>query len=398
MKTIEFNQLPIRLPEQRTPKRPLETVSDFVVNELPDAIHAGDVARLRGICSNISETDVGDPHVALLDLKCMERAFMALNEKRPDALMNATNVRAEKLKINPALTYEDVILRNPLLEDPRFFTRQNLQKSEHLFYAVHREIELHCCSTFKMMRSLLNDQFYLGSNPPRASIVNPILDFPRSFMGPGFEEMAASMLLPVNDVTYAQKVGPGVAGGILRMHSALERLQTELPREDFASFRGYFQPDEERNAPGPSGKFSAGMYCLDECIAPAEFSAYNERKFQEIQHFPTTTAIRNQVIGQDDMRHLRNISGKRSVINVLADIEDTHPNENTDYIHKARMAIPKLMKNMRSLHYRIMLQFLPEIKSGTGGEKDIRSYVAAPIQLYTRLSDKNEGIFFHDNE
>jgi hypothetical protein len=148
-------------------------------------------------------------------------------------------------------------------------------------------------------------------------------------------------------------------------------------------------PDKDRNAAGPSGKFSAGIYCLDECIAPQEFAGFQEKKREELHLYPTTSVLRDQVAGQEDMRHLSRQSDKKSLLDVLENIEMSYPEEKTDHIKAARLAIPDLMKDMRALHYKILLQFVPDIKRGTGNEANVRSYVAEPIRIYSTLSKKN---------
>jgi len=133
--------------------RPLDVISDFVVDELPQLL-AGQSQEL--LQASLSEMDralttiiydhartLERPHmsIACLDLAMLLHACEHRFQVRAPRLRSLLVELSQRLKRTPALSYEDVVLSNPLMDDPRLFSTGSIAAAEHDFLRIHAAIE-----------------------------------------------------------------------------------------------------------------------------------------------------------------------------------------------------------------------------------------------------------------
>ncbi len=174
--------------------------------------------------------------VRSLELEYIERTML-------ESKLNATNVLAgrnirrstdrvsELLWLAPVLTYEGIILLNPLDENPQTFSEWSDAEQELLFYKIHRDIELHIYPSIRKLIGLLDD--------PRNSDTTETIDV--------LDEINAKLEFAV------WKMG---------------EMYRSLNKEAFSRFRPFFSGIESRSLgnekyPGPSWASSCIFPTLD---------------------------------------------------------------------------------------------------------------------------------------
>lgn len=142
--------------------RPLGRLSDFVVDEMPILL-ACQPEQLGAAADHVVQTwlneslldhvvAIQDP-VAAIDVKMLELALIHSGNQVPERLAKAV----EDLSKNrtTALTYADIVERNPVF-DRRTFTAGESRESESIFYHSHYKIEQHLKAIIAAARTILN--------------------------------------------------------------------------------------------------------------------------------------------------------------------------------------------------------------------------------------------------
>lgn len=237
-------------------QRPLGTVSDFVVKTLPsrlEQIRAGklDVQALideveRLVEGSVYETQqLADTRVARLDVLMLESSIVHSGGTPGLNLRTLADLLTDSTVQPPAMTYEDIIVNNPP-DDPRTFTHGGVGSAEAAFYLGHQLIEGELERAIEKMRQLF------------------VLHSPEVSAHPGdVVALLQAIVQHINIVTeythvLGQKMDPGA----------------------FLIFRQYLATNEQRNAKGPSGAFTARVPLLEVLFAgetlPEEFFRYLE--------------------------------------------------------------------------------------------------------------------------
>lgn len=227
--------------------RPLGALSNFVVSEFPEILErlrdkvstATDIAKLLeqkldaySLSDQIDELihteDPNRSRVAALDLAILTTGLEKHKVPIPTHIQSGQNRVCSLLGIPTCLTYELIVLANPL-EDLRTFTRSEIGKAEQLFYADHSAVE----------RSLLPAVESIGSAVGLLSL--------------DAQERFASRCVSL--ICNAQR-------HYIRSREQMKHFYggDEISVEAFSVFRQYLNGNQEH--PGPSGLFSPGEHSL----------------------------------------------------------------------------------------------------------------------------------------
>ncbi len=298
--------------------RPLGDCSNFVVEEHPQLLARGDVkplerasAHMGSVASEIlvEPLSVQEQRLAHLDLHMLAAGLRRHQAALPSSLEAALQVVGQA----GGLTYQDLILSNPLEEDPRTFLMGDLAKMEHLFYEVHRAIE----------RRITQAIHALGE--------------------------------------------PEAVAHVNANTRELQRLKKGLSASVFPKMRPYYANPE--GIPGPSGKYSAGVFTLDALCAgqhPRVRAALSE-KMADLAFYPATSLQEDGFAGQEDMQR-------------AFDHPSALPAERLRPVLEA-------LRGFRTAHIGVVGKFLPGVLVGTAGEtvgpylREIRAGLSAALAL-----------------
>lgn len=356
------DEVPVPDRMHRTPDRPLGTLSDFVVEELPSAANGLlTSARVNDLCIDAEQRLAALPcfriitpeslanippltsvertaekkmlRLALLDLSMLERRLLRAHEPVPERLLSLTKRCATGMHSKAGLMYEGIIHANPLQTDPRVFSDTERGQAELFFYEVHARIEKRLAASVQTIRSCI------ASMAPDTS---------RAVMA-------------------AHNAIDGVEHGFRSLHQGLDP-------DEFARFRDCFS-NAHRRLPGPSALFSAGMYSLDALLAGnatgvRQLNAFKERLYEL---FPTTTAVQDGFCGRDDMNQSHFLTKFHDALL----FQQSYPvNE--------RLNVAERMVHARAMHLGIAKRFLPEgfNAEGTGGAGSLRAFLQIGIDAY----------------
>lgn len=252
------------------PTRPLGKFSDFVVLGLPASLtairegiaipsvfHELSDGLIEGLSSDIITRATSTPKsadLALLDMLVMDNALVrtSLPNSKLSALIEtlaAANGRP------PIITYEDLILINPLDMDCRLHTDGKVGSSERGFYVAHREIE---------------EDLDILINTSKESIAR-------------LEREGLSSITEVSEMIHT--------AGLrwVNINERMDFLWNEVPKDHFTAFREYFMSHPSRKNPdgevykGPSGAFTAGIPVFEilfagEKMKPEQFNYFKENE------------------------------------------------------------------------------------------------------------------------
>lgn len=298
---------------------------------------------------------ITDARLALLDVTMLESALNTLGKKPPEQLKTISNILAhvessplrtspeDEVERPPTLTYEDVVLPNPFNEDPRTFSRKATGTSELYFYRVHAHIERICAVCMDRIVDLLHASLKETSIPPTS---------------------LRERIIPL----------------VLEVTKSMQDLLRELPPEDFTKMRPFFAPNTDRGTPGPSGKFSAGLFVLDalSCGSNPHMQKFLEGKMKELQFFPRTSIHNDGFPGQHDMHYAL---FQAQVGNTLLD-RCSAPSDSRE----AFCELLESIRTMRKMHFGLVAKFVPDALTGgaqgTGGESNVQAYLMHARSLY----------------
>jgi hypothetical protein len=350
----------VALPEtvQRSPIRPLGAVSNFVVEEMPYALRESDYSLTTKMAEDLAVAGCDalklhppqsqqESALAHLDasmlyefstkVPCVDVTRNALFALLKETASVSSGVRG--------LTYEGLIHANPLHTDPRTFLHGPDGASETLFYAVHATIERvisqAVCSLHKALEA---------GSPENIA------------------QCAQQVVLPAIDQT--------------RTH--MEALMRELPEHAFASLRPFFSPAAERGIKGPSGLYSAGIFCLDAYIAGnlPPMKRFQDYKFAELSYYPGSQALEG-FTGRHDMQKASEMANRGITLQALG-------------LSKVTRELASSILGMRKVHFGLAHKFIIKnlgVSTGSAGT-DIRKFLQMPMDIYRSLAGMPMTISF----
>ncbi len=219
--------------------RPLPHVSDFVLEKLPHLISSiesdlDEKSKLKKIsdlfntieklfveiCINDLEKIINSKtfRLSVLDIKMC--AMVIWHNGYKDLPISLSNILESICRVtgdSHILTYEDIILENPVNDIRTFFTKENIGLNEELFYRAHQLIEDKILQVAMLVRNAIALRYI-----SEESVIN-----------------IESLMKEANDIT--------------------SKLTKELDKQHFVIFRKYLSATA--NLKGPSGAFS-GTYPL----------------------------------------------------------------------------------------------------------------------------------------
>ncbi|HIG93063.1 TPA: hypothetical protein HA234_02570 [Candidatus Woesearchaeota archaeon] len=223
----------------RTPHRPLDTISKYVVEALPKKLAAirADGKPTALVSQLVEETNAltkpftlsayrelgeEEQQIASLDVQMLQSAVIHSHGFPGNNLRHAAEVISAYLGRPNILTYGEIIVSNPL-RDIRTFTRNAVGHSESSFYALHQLIENEFIALNERLESA---QSYL-QNCSSTSAVEELID----------------------------------ATDILKGCRTMMGLLQKMPWDHYETFRTYLHA--HTGLQGPSGYFSHGVAIMD---------------------------------------------------------------------------------------------------------------------------------------
>ncbi len=347
---------------QRKPERPLRTVSDFVVQGLPQMLvdiaqrklSPGDLANLADdLVFNQKGVAFGgmlnrrNKELAGLDVKMLEAGIVNAGGIPGRHLSNLVDQLSQETGMKPSVTYEDVIFINPLQTDPRLFTQGLIGRSERDFYLGHR---------------LLEDS--LSQAVSRCNEASQIL----SDQGKGGVRKATQL------ITEASQIFKPVT-------SYTNHIGSAMSEEAFKVFRQYLRGNPQRGLVGPSGKFTSGIPTLDFLLGGAPIEKEYSKLDEELGYYPRG--------GQKDIQRAR-IKAQRgqSLIDLSRGLG------NPPEIFEPIVQMSRAIREFRGAHLKAVRHQVPEAltdeASGTGGEASPGKFLRARLAIHHVPSRKED--------
>lgn len=349
---------------ERIPQRPLGELSDFVVEELPDALteirsgkgsvstlvdHADalvtsmdqdvvmrllDQKSVAGIAGYSRFNHHGD--LAGLDVKMLEAGIVHSGGEPSPRLSEAVSLFSITNDQPAVITYEEIIMGNEYgnpVKDPRLFTAGDVGQAETDFYRGHAHID-------KNVRAITNQVGYA--------------QFALETHGENGLERAAQELTRATTVMKTALAD-------------LDAFRTNLSPEDFNVFRQYLGTHPIRNLKGPSGAFTETIPVLDLQLA-GEMMADQHKEYLQanLMYFPRK--------GRREIMHgIREAEKGNSLMSVYKKIGE--PSELTQPIKD----ILDFVRSFRGRHYKTVQTQVPGALTGdiagTGGEIHPRTFL-----------------------
>lgn len=250
-----------------------------------------------------SSREITHEHVAYLDTLMREARCRADSTRPTEASIRETDRLSVALGLPPVLTYEAIVLFNPLDEAPRTFLNDpEGRREEILFYRIHRDIE---CELYPVIRGLLDS------------------------LTPGYE---AGETFALRIGAYTRTVRDSIA--------RLGMMHRELSKNHFDRMRPYFgTPDyrtdgQGRHYPGPSGASSAAFVALDTLLGI-------ERDDTEL-----TDLVRPVVTGRG-YATMNDVEEARTLVAKYGTLEKAHPG---DANQEAISGLAEVLARFRAHH------------------------------------------------
>lgn len=297
------------------PIRPLDNVSDFVVDTLPMALTEDPArfeAQVSAVAAGLSADRferyaqlTGDAmRIACLDLAMLHQACGHRGATLPAPLNLLFSRLSQRIGRLPAFLYEDCVLNNPVERDPRVFSAGDAGACEREFLHLHRGIEASLETSLQCLDALA-----------------------QSHDRPGLIARCEAKIREV-------------MAGFAAFH--------RMPREQFHAFRNYYAAFPGSRHPGVSGRFSETVATLRILIEGSRLLWVIPGYFNEIvehQHYyPTVGRAR-----------------------LLAAIERAvlHDGSAMDYlcaedpaVHRLVACVRKLMDTITGIHYQLVKKYV----------------------------------------
>lgn len=320
-------------------KRPLGSVSDFVVEEMPRILESQPkelvhwCGRLDSVAPVLHASE--DRDLALLDLKMLEVGIVHSGLQAPSKLLELVDQFAGSEV--PGLTYEDLVFVNPA-NDRRAFTRGEVGETEKTFYSSHTLIETCLNQVIEKVRRAIQKVEVAGIQDS-LEIVENRLDL------------------------------------VLSVLASLYQMRPE----HFSVFRKYLNSHPVRGLKGPSGAFTAGIPILEVMTRgdelPPEYFTYLT---ENMKYFPRA--------GQKMLQEVLTWSATGNTLTSLSRHAGADP-----VLGNMVEMIGTFLNKFRAMHYPIVPRQVPEIVhgdvAGTGGEKNPLAFLRERMRI-TRFSKK----------
>lgn len=352
-----FRPIPVEA-MTRVPTRPLGKFSDFVVMNLPDSLTAiregtANPSALNELREGLTEELTSDiitraistpasADLALLDLLIMDNALVRTTQPNPKLTALIESFAAANGR-PPVITYEDLILINPLTTDCRINTEGEIGAAERDFYIAHREIEEDL--------DVLIDTSKVAIERLKREGPNAVIDVATMIHSAGLKwvEINAYMTL----------------------------LGEVMSTEHFSTFRPYFLEHPTRTRPdgrkykGPSGAFTASIPVFEilfagEKMNPEQFNYFRDNEV----YFPRK--------GQRDIQEALEYLGDGLTLTQLASSLDNPP-----ILVEELAKLDYYLNQFRGKHYAGVRRQIPGAiegnVSGSAGETDVGRFLRGRI-------------------
>lgn len=348
-----FRHIPIET-ITRVPIRPLGQFSDFVVMNLPaslTAIREGTAnpsalnklseGLIEGLTSDIITRAIStsaSADLALLDMLIMDNALVRTTEPNPKLTALIDSFSAANGR-PPVITYEDLILINPLNTDCRTNTEVEVGSTERDFYIAHREIEEDLDVLIDTSKDAIERLKREGSNA--------VID--------------VATMIHSAELKWVE------------INAYMNLLGETMSTEHFSTFRPYFLEHPARTRPdgrkykGPSGAFTASIPVFEILFAGEKMNQeqFNYFKDNEI-YFPRK--------GKRDIQEALEYLGNGFTLTQLARSLDNPP-----ILVEELAKLDYYLNQFRGKHYAGVRRQIPGAiegnVSGSAGENDVGKFL-----------------------
>lgn len=352
---------------ERIPRRPLGELSDYVVEQFPEEVYTAQnealpapelealESRVSLLCekanlSSLKRLSDEEADLASLDLNILvnglngakakadktlyEGSPPAFEEVLPSSLVDLANHFAERTGKIPALSYEDVILINPLHTDARTVTPGETGRWERAFYLGHAYIEVEFAGVIEQLQQT------------------------QGFLDAKDQSSATDLLVQAR----------------LKMLEAASLLRTfrhDLPDSTFNDFRPYFF--QVGPYVGPSGRWTARLPQIDAMLTGDQPESDRFADFHQLtEYFP-----------REGRQAVTEALAQAARAGSIRDQIDSVSPENFD-LRQAYRALAERITSFRRHHMTAVQKklggFTPEMDvAGTGGVIDVESFLKKRI-------------------
>ncbi len=343
-------------PIPRTPIRPLGMVSDFVVDVLPSYladIRAG--KRSATELSDAADVFVGSTRInwdelngddkirdiALLDLILLRQGIIRAEGAMPPNLQKEVRLGAAMSRRIPALTYEDLVMVNPLGKDPRLLTTGDESKTELDFYETHARIE--------------------------ADLAQVISSMVKSITALGDTNIA-----PTARVAEATTLLTDAFRGIPSSHAAhtLGGIGKDMQVPHFNLFNAYFQPDPDGYR-APSGLFTTTIPCIELLLAGENVLPSTEDEIEKsMDYYPRA--------GKAKLRFAQELNTHGVSLLSLTQAVGNPPD-----LYAQLQRAENYLRSFRRSHLKAVINKAPDAysgdRAGTAGVMDVKNFLEVRI-------------------
>lgn len=152
-------------------KRPIPYLSGYVAEVLPvyvwqkekfSLLHAeavkimGKVEVIGALVELLDSTNVEEKEIALLDLKFLDTALYFCNQPVIPELRAFIKNFADSLGLPMVLTYEELIMVNPMTDLRTFGSGEEMRLNEALFYVTHNAYEPHAERMIAILQKIID--------------------------------------------------------------------------------------------------------------------------------------------------------------------------------------------------------------------------------------------------
>ncbi len=353
--------------KKRVPIRPLGPLSDLVIEELPGVLAQAKDGRnveakelleranhfaeglLMGGLPTSSETQ--EYRIARLDVLMLYTGFAHRGVRLTSNLSDLVG-RFSGAQI-PALTYEDIVLNNPVHTDPRTFTDGVVGADEEHFYVIHQDLE----HAMKPAIVALKDAIFVH--------IKSAKDFSRDEAlqkkAVADTELLALDLLVDNTRT----VGRG-----MKLFDEFRPFLNPIPKD-------YLAPTlSNEEYVGPSGAYSGTVHALDLLIEGSAFGKLASE--DEVLLYVKTNKQYIPIVDSDlldeaislatrdnNILHVRD-SQDKMLVDTLADYASRLLMFRRIHLGSVRRQVPSVMKN--------------DSEIGTGGISNVARFLQGRIE------------------
>lgn len=271
--------------------------------------------------------------LALMDLKFLDAAFFHLFGDRCEFLYKIIDDFSFRLGRQSILTYEELVLINPMDHNMRKFSVGVRGENEHLFYEQHHLIE---------------------------DILDPVIE--------DLHEILKRARENGFDKGDEEKIGSCI-GLIAKTFKNVGKLHKDMDKAEFAKFRlylmSYYNPSDPRHLSGPSGAFAASIPTIELLLGGDKSDKdFLQWLIRREEYYPVTQrALMTKLITE---------SAEPSLLTLAQE------SGSQDLYRSVKGAADKL-KSFRMVHLSAVDHHLDLDAVGTGGSQDTRAFLKRRI-------------------